>query len=298
MRALIEAVQRSAPPSRRRRASSIELAADAARRALEVPGVDAARIDLVVNAGVYRDEHICEPALAPLIQKRIGALARRTDVFSFDLANGACGLVDALQVVDAFARTGSVRGALVVASDVDPDPGRSTGLALGAAGVAIVVGAGAGPEGFLGFHAETFSKHAHLCESRLDWKGPAGVPRGSSGGGHTLVLRTLDAYAERCAESAALAAARFLDGQGLGIEDVDLLVAPGVPAGLPERLAALLGIPAERVADAASSVGACSAAPGLALEAAVASGRLRAARRALLVAVGAGISVSLALYGR
>ena len=296
MRAVIEAVCRSVP-SGLRRPSSIELAAEAGRRALEAAG-DLDVLDLMLSVGLYQDDHVQEPALAPLIQRRIALLARRRDVFSFDIANGACGLVDALRVTDAFVRAGTVRRALLVASDVDPNPGRSVGISFGAVGVAVLVGARDASEGFGDFYAETFTKHAHLYESRLTWLGP-----GRSGWlrrprGHAVTARTGEAYADRCVESTALAAARFLEAHHLTAEDLDLLVVPEAPAGLPTRLAKLLGVSEERVAGCPDSAGTCSAAPGLALEAAFASGRLARARRALLVGVGSGISVSLALYGR
>jgi 3-oxoacyl-[acyl-carrier-protein] synthase-3 len=55
-----------------RRASSVELAARAARRAIEAAGCEASEIGLLVSVGVYRDQNICEPAIAPFVQRRIG----------------------------------------------------------------------------------------------------------------------------------------------------------------------------------------------------------------------------------
>jgi 3-oxoacyl-[acyl-carrier-protein] synthase-3 len=244
---------------------------------------------------VYRDQNILEPALAPLIQRRIAPLADRKDVFSFDLNNGTCGLINAFQVADTYLRTGSVKRAMVLASDVDPNPGRSSGLALQASGVAVVVAAHDGTEGFLGFHSETFSKHAHLLESRLGWLGPR--PRWIPGGaGHAIEMRTLEAYAERCAECCATSIAHFLENQGIGIEDIDLVLAADAPAGFAGRLAALCGLREGSVVCGEETAGAHTALPGLALESALKSGRLREARHTLLVAVGAGITVALALY--
>ena len=296
MRAVIEAVGRSAP-SALRKPSSIGLAAEAGRRALDAVG-DPGAVDLMLSVGVYHDDHVCEPALAPLIQRRIPPLARRKDVFSFDIANGACGLVDALRVIDAYVQAGTVRRALLVAADVDPTPGRSKGLSVGAAGVAVVVGARDASEGFLDFHAETFPKHGHLYESRLGWLGPGRTGWLRRPRGHAVTVHTSEAYAERCVESAALATAHFLEARGLAVDDLDLLIVPNAPPDLPTRLAELLGVPGDRLVQCADSAGTCSAAPGLALEAAFASGRLACARHVLLVAVGSGISVSLALYGR
>jgi len=81
------------------------------------------------------------------------------------------------------------------------------------------------------------------------------------------------------------------------IGDVDLVVVPDSPPGFASAFSTMLQVDPARVTSDPSSAGAHSAAPGLALAAAMASGRLRAARRTLLVAVGAGITVALALYG-
>lgn len=295
MHTVIEAVRSAGPVPFLRRPSSIRLSADAGRRVLEAAG-DSSAVDLVVNVGVYREQNIYEPALAALIQRRIPTLAARTDVMSLDLANGACGLLTGLEVVDAFIRAGSVRRALVVASDIDPDPSSSRGLSVRPRGAAIVAGAGNGREGFLAFQSDTFPEHGDLYEVRLEWQG-AGRLLGR-GAGHAVAVRAAADYAERCAASAAVSVVRFLEAHDLALGDVDVVVVADVPERFLGRLTAMLDLPPERVVDDATAAGGYTAAPALALEAAVASGRWRAARRALLVAVGAGITVSLALYGR
>jgi 3-oxoacyl-[acyl-carrier-protein] synthase III len=65
-------------------------------------GHDPDEFDLLVNAGMYRDRNLGEPALAALIQDDIGANtedphAEAHGTFSFDVANGACGVLTALQ---------------------------------------------------------------------------------------------------------------------------------------------------------------------------------------------------------
>ena len=81
------------------------------------------------------------------------------------------------------------------------------------------------------------------------------------------------------------------------IDEVDLLVpAPSAPEFL-DRLRVGLGVPGDRVAFTAEDLaGAYTAGPIAALEAATRSGRLAEARNVLLLAAGAGITVTLALY--
>ena len=56
---------------------------------------------VLVHTGVYRDENICEPAMAPFIQRRVGANPALPPLgapgtFSFDLVNGGCGFLSAV----------------------------------------------------------------------------------------------------------------------------------------------------------------------------------------------------------
>ncbi len=72
-----------------------------------VIGWDSDDVDLLINAGIYRDPNLTEPALAALIQQDIGANPEDPHVdahgtFSFDITNGTCGLLNGLQIVDGF----------------------------------------------------------------------------------------------------------------------------------------------------------------------------------------------------
>ena len=97
-----------------------------------------------------------------------------------------------------------------------------------------------------------------------------------------------------CAEEATR---RFLARLGMGIDEIDLLVpAPSSPDFL-DSVTVRLGVPGDRVAYVAEDlVGAYTAGPVAALEAAFKSGRLGEARNTLMLAAGAGITVALALY--
>ena len=57
----------------RSRHSALHLAVAAAKSCLHEARRDADDLDLLVNAGIYRDKNLGEPALAALIQEDIGA---------------------------------------------------------------------------------------------------------------------------------------------------------------------------------------------------------------------------------
>ena len=129
----------------RDRHSALHLAVTAAKDCLQRAGCDPDELDLVVNAGIYRDRNMGEPALAALIQDDIGANPEDPHpgahgTFSFDIANGACGVLTALQIVDGFLRAHSIHRALVVASDADPGHGMSEHFPFSASGAALLCG--------------------------------------------------------------------------------------------------------------------------------------------------------------
>jgi 3-oxoacyl-[acyl-carrier-protein] synthase-3 len=294
MGAIAEALG-SAPPRTDEVASSRALAARAAAAALAAAGVDPGDVDLVINVGVYRDENICEPAMAPFVQRAIGANpsvragSRRT--FSFDVANGACGAITASQIADGFIRSGRARRALIVASDVDPRPGASEGCDLDPTAAALLLSAGGIDEGFLAFHSETFGKHANLLEGGAVFM----QSRAGAGAGHYgLRIRRAREYTETCAECAAVATQRFLRERELELESLDLVVPSCAPPGFAAALGERLGLALEPFASEFER--AHSAAPLLALASVLRDRAATASRTLLWVAAGSGITISLALY--
>ena len=287
-----------------RHPSSVELATRAARDAIEAAGCEAGEIGLLINAGVYRDENICEPAIAPFIQRGIGAnpalVPGGPTTFSFDVQNGVCGMLTAIQVLDGFLSSGVAKRAMVVASDIDPTPGVSQGIDFAPSGGAILLRSVDGPEGFTAFHSETVGKHSNLFEGHVEWigEGRSGLSL-HLGRNHAARIRQGENYVAQCADCAARAIGRFLETRGLTLADVDLVVPSISPAGFPEALAE--GIDAQDCTMPAPQGGMGiphSAGPALALASAMAGERYRKARSVLLVAAGAGITVALALYGK
>ena len=60
--------------------------------------------------------------------------------FSFDIANGTCGVLSALQVVDGFLRSHTINCALVLASDADPGHRMSEYFPFSPLGAALLCG--------------------------------------------------------------------------------------------------------------------------------------------------------------
>jgi 3-oxoacyl-[acyl-carrier-protein] synthase-3 len=300
-RAVIEAVATSAESGTGSRA----LAVRAARDALGAAGRDPGEVEILVNAGVYRDENIIEPAMGPFIQRGIGANctfppANGTRTFSFDLANGACGPLTAIRVIDGFMRSGAVRSGLVVASDADPDPSRSENYPFAPTGGAILLRAADNGEGFAWFHARTWSEHFSLYEARLS--GTEGLaPESQAWRAREQRLRFVERgdFAERAADCVGRTIEEAARDGRLDPAVIDLVVAaPGVAAFRDALEVRLRRAGVEAPVPATAATGAHTASTAFALAAARADGSWEGSRRILFVAAGAGITVSLALYQR
>lgn len=125
--------------------SAITLAARAGRAAIADAGCADDDIDVLIHVGVYRDDNIVEPAVAALVQQRIGIGLDygRGDhtMYSFDLINGAAGVLDALAVADSLIACGAGT-VLITAADAHPGgdaEDRSPAFPYGPTAAAVVV---------------------------------------------------------------------------------------------------------------------------------------------------------------
>ena len=276
-----------AQPRWRDRHSALHLAVSAAKTCLQRAGCDADELDLVVNAGIYRDRNLGEPALAALIQDDIGANpedphAGGHGTFSFDLANGSCGVLTALQIVDGFLRTHSIRRALVVASDADPGHGLSEHFPFSAAGAALLCRWSDDDYGL----------------SRVSWvNSPNSEPFWATVGFADArnVLRFSESadMDEQFGAAAAQAARACLDEQSVKIADVDMIVAAPARPGFRAALSNRLGVPVDQIT-VADDAGMHTAALAAAFHGQ--AERLPTGAKVLFVAAGAGVTAGAALY--
>jgi 3-oxoacyl-[acyl-carrier-protein] synthase-3 len=252
-------------------------------------------LDLLVNAGIYREGNLAEPALASLIQEDLGAnpghppRPGRHGTFSFDVLNGGCGVLSSVRLLDAFLSAGAARLGMVVAADGDPAPHTSRGYGFARAGGALLLAHREEEGGFLRLAQRTFPEEAHLFASHLRWD--------AARGRHVVEVEEAAGFARACVERAAEVARQLLAEAGLAPGDLDLLLGSQLPAGFAAEVAGALGVPAARVPRPRGALAAAHTAGVLvALEASMEAGVFARARRSLFVTAGGGLTVEVALY--
>jgi len=279
-----------------RRPGARKAADQACRDAIERAGLQAADIDLLLNAGLYHDRVLSEPALAALIQEDVGINPEDPHpgahgTFSFDVANGSCGVLSALQIADGFLRARTIDHALVVASDADPGRGLAPGFPFASRGAAVVCHWEDRDRGLLGFH----------------WANEP--PDTAQGGGlrasvafdgrrNVLVVEQDRDFTARAAALAVEVAQAVLDEHGLRPADVDLVVANPLTAAFRSGVATGLGVAQDRFTVVGGNDQVHTAALLVALAGAQDQSRLAEARTVLLLSAGAGITCGAALVLR
>jgi 3-oxoacyl-[acyl-carrier-protein] synthase III len=272
----------------RNRRSALQLAVKAAKGCLVHANTEPSDLDLLINAGIYRDRNLGEPALAAIIQEDIGANPEdpHSDAhgtFSFDIANGACGVLTALQIADGFLRSHTISRALVVASDAAPGRGASERFPFSPVGAALLCkwseqDDGLGPVCWVNRpdDGETFSASIDFDMVR-----------------NVLRFRKSATVASELAGAATQAARGCLDAAALDLSDVPAIIAAPPDRRYRAELAAGLGVSVDRIA-VASDEHMHTASLVAALKPVTET--LPAGTPVLLVAAGAGIVAGAALY--
>ena len=263
--------------------SATSMGAEAARRALDYAGLSADDIDVVLVATSTPDQAF--PATAVRIQAALGM----THGFGFDIAAACSGFIFALATADSFIRSGQVRNALVIGSEV-----YSRIVDWQDRGTCVLFGDGAGAVGVSASDDESgargmLSTHLHSDGTTGDLlyvDGAVGQPDKS---GH-LKMSGRDVFRHAVAKLSS-SVDEALQAEGLSYADVDWLVPHQANIRIIEGVGKKLGLPAERVVVTVDRHANTSAASiPLALDEAVRDGRIQKGELVLMEALGGGLT--------
>jgi 3-oxoacyl-[acyl-carrier-protein] synthase-3 len=270
-----------------------DLAAEAARAAVANAGLTPEDVDLIIVGTVTPD--MLFPSTACLVQDRIGA--RRA--WGFDLSAACSAFTYSLTVGAQMIASGAARNVLVIGADVMSSiidyTDRATCVLFGDGAGAVVLGAAADGYGILDFeHQVDGSGGPALCM-------PAGGSRRPAS--HETVDQRLH-YVKQDGQTVFKFAVRktgdvcerLLERNNLTAADIDLFVSHQANRRIILSAAERLGLPGEKVVINIERFGNTTAGTiPLALNDAVASGRLKKGDTVLLASVGAGFTVGAVL---
>lgn len=267
-----------------------DLALPAAQRALAQAGLAVADVDLVAFATMTPD--VTFPGAACFFQHKLGA----GTTAAIDLRGQCAGFITGLLVADAYLSAGIYRHVLLAAGEV-----HSSGLDTSPAGIAIAElygdgaavavlagGDGAGCESIVchsdGRHFDRFwieypsSRQHPLRVTVEDLRAGKHYPRIDRDAVEALALRQLPAVVREACERA-----------GAALAQVDAFILSHALPGVTARCADALGLPGDAWIDAGAAHGHLTAATlPVALDEALAGGRIGRGARVCLAACGAG----------
>jgi 3-oxoacyl-[acyl-carrier-protein] synthase-3 len=287
----IESFGASLPRKGLFRWGSLKHATLAGRLCLEGSKHSRADVELLINCGVHRDGHVCEPAIAAYIQHALDInvefQGRRT--LSFDLQNGGCGMLNAAQVVSSLMESGEIRVGMIVSSEANSDRSPDPGYRYPASGAALLLDLSPVPgKGFGRFAFKTRDEHAGLYSSVVSLQAK---------GGRLVMRRMIEELETAWLSCATEVVEELLDREGLRRDEIDLVVPAQISPRFVARLGPATGFPADRIADLSARLpDTMSTSTFLALDDIRRSGRIAPGARVLLLAFGSGITVGAATY--
>jgi len=268
------------------------LAARAAMLALQMAGLSAAEIDLIIVATV--SSHMLMPSCACFVQKEIGA----SRAFAYDI-NAACsGFVYALDLADKYIQADPGKKILVIGAETLSSrtnwEDRNTCIIFGDGAGAVVLGHIEGKRGVIG--AKLFSDgnlwsllHMHTAASC----NPDLLQSASPGAHIVMEGREVFKYAVKAMEEAILA---LLKQEQVALDAISLVIPHQANVRILNKLVERLGIGAEKVFINVQKYGNTSAASiPIALDEANRDGRIEAGDIVLLCSFGGGFTWGAAL---
>lgn len=258
----------------------------AARNAMEMAGISADEIDLVVVATSTGD--MLFPSTACLLQSKIGA----KKAAAFDVQAACSGFIYALTTANAMIQSGQVKTALVVGAEVISRlldwNDRTTCVLFGDGAGAVILRASDEP-GVLSCRIHSDGDLSHILHSK-------GVIYNGAIKGEPFIGMDGQAVFKNAVTLLGDVALEVLEDAQLPVEKLDWFIPHQANIRIIQAAAKRLNVPVEKVIVSVNEHGNTSAASvPLALDKAVRDGRIQRGQTMLLQGVGGGFTWGAAL---
>ncbi len=270
------------------------LSAEASRRAMAKAGVAAPELDAIILGTSSPDRLL--PSTAVEIQAALGA----TRAAAFDISAACTGWLYALNVAEGLIASGAAETILVIGgekmSTIINWTDRATCVLFGDGAGAVVVKKSRAQKGFLSSYMRSDGGLADLLQRPRGGAADPLTPDMVAEHGHLVTMAGREVF-KHAVRSMADACDRALDGAKLAGGDVDLLIPHQANVRIIEATAKHAGIPMDKVYVNVDRMGNTSAASiPIALDEALASGRIGEGSTVLFVAFGAGLTWASAIH--
>ncbi len=261
-----------------------DMAMQALAPAVDMAGIDAQEIDLIIVATVTPDKIF--PSTACIVQRRLGIKGCP----AFDIQAACSGFIYALDLGNRLVQAGEAKNALVIGSEV---MSRITNWED--RGTAVLFGDGAGAvilqpcdkPGIISTHMHSDGQYEDLLQV------PHGISMGFDAvcGEKAYIQMNGNAVFRRAVATLGSIARETLAGNGIDKHDIDWLIPHQANLRIMQATAKRLGMPMEKMIQTVQDHGNTSAASvPMALDVAVRDGRIKRGQLLLLEAFGGGFT--------
>jgi 3-oxoacyl-[acyl-carrier-protein] synthase-3 len=265
--------------------NAVTMAEQAGRIALETAGIKPSDVGMIIVSSTT--PHLVFPSTACLLQEKFGIAGCP----AFDLNASACaGFMYALSIADQYIRTGTIKNALVIGSEVMSRvinwEDRSTCVLFGDGAGAVVLGASEEP-GILSTHLHADGTHKDVLYLPQSSRTSPEIETVKMMGNQLfkLAVNTLGSLFDET-----------LAANALNKSDIDWLVPHQANMRIIEAMARKLDLPMDRVAITLDKQGNTSSASiPLALDEAIRDGRIQRGQILMMEGFGGGLAWGSAL---
>jgi amino acid adenylation domain-containing protein len=274
------------------RRETLEMVRVAAERCLDESSYQRDDIDLLIYAGVFRDDFICEPSIAAMVAGTLDINAdapQKMQMFSFDLLNGPVGFLNACYTAIGMLQAQKAHTAMIVTSEVENNRNSFPSELLGIEETSSVMLLDASPDGETGFgnfvfkyfteHMDAFTAYTQFSDGKTRLISEKSMH--------------LEALYQRCISETVQ---ELLHLEQLDLSQVKLVLPPQISSRFIDDLSRQMQLSRDRFVDVHTEHDLYTSSLPYALDAARSQGRVQAGDIGLIITVGPGIQVGCATY--
>ena len=286
----IESIGVSTPLKYFRGKGSLSHAVIAGARCLKNSTYHQKDVQVLINSGIYRDEHYAEPAFSTFIQKKLGIntefQGKRT--LSFDLQNGGNGMLTGIHVVANLISSGRIHAGMVISSEANADKKPDPNYQYKNSGAAVMLDLSPNPQiGFGNFVFNSFEKYMCLYSSFVSLTQKYG----------RLFIKKKkeleDAYLA-CVQSVIK---ELLDTENLSADDISFVIPSQISEYFLSKLPEKISFSAEKIINLTHKYGdTLTTSVFLSLKHFLDKKEIKPGQKIILLTVGAGITVGASIY--
>ncbi len=255
---------------------------------------DKSTIDLLIYSGVYRDDFLCEPAVAALVEGRLGInddIETQEDkkTFALDVMNGGLGTLDACYAAIGLIKAQRAHAALIVASEVENNrqfaPTELVGIEE--TGSALLLDESPdGQTGFGNFVFQTFPDYIKDVRSHSEVRN-----------GKTVMNferhPQLEQHYIHCIQETVT---ETLKREHLSLAQIRVILPPQISSNFIKQLSKALGVKRDKVVDVQAQHDLFTSSLAYALQYAYDHQKAQKGDIGLIINVGSGLQVGCAVY--